>query len=133
MKHCVKAIVLAAVVSVGLSGGGYIHQTSVTFPDPDDIFITSGDGDIQKPYTPVGEFLYIEAGSRIGFFLLGYIKIKDVDPDVVLRTTLVQEIRAMGGDGLINMRISWRAPSNGFLGFGATGGSLAITGTVVRR
>jgi hypothetical protein len=121
------------LLGVLLTVTGFVYQTSVSFPNPDDIFITSGDGDIQAPYTPVGEFLYIEEGFRLGLPLLGLLPIKDVDPEVVLRSTIVQEVRRMGGDALINMRVNWTPPSSGFLGIFANGGNLAITGTVIRR
>jgi hypothetical protein len=104
-----------------------------TFPAADEVFITTGDGDIQKPYTPVGQLIYYHKGFRIGFLLLGYIPIKDIDPDMELKTEIYQRVREMGGDALINMSISFLPPKNGILGFGATGGSITVYGTVIKR
>ena len=109
----------------------YFSKTS--FPAPDDVFITSGDGDIQKPYTPVGQLIYFKSGYRIPFFLLGLIPIDDVDPDTELKTEVFTKIREMGGDGLINMSISWEPPKSGILGFGASGGMITVYGTVIKR
>lgn len=109
------------------------YQSRTIFPPADQLFITSGDGDIAKPYTPIGQFLYIKAGYRIPIFLLGFIDTWDVDPDEVLKSEVYSKIREMGGDGLINMSISWEPPKTGFFGFGAKGGHIYITGTVINR
>jgi hypothetical protein len=133
MKKSIRGLLLVVVASSLMSG--CIHQSSVSFPDPADIFITSGDGDIQKPYTPVGEFLYVERGFRIPLPLLAFLNVADTDPDLALRENVVREVRAMGGDALINMRMLWTPPRANVLAlFGiASGGSIAITGTVIRR
>ena len=109
----------------------YFSKTS--FPAPDDVFITSGDGDIQKPYTPVGQLIYYKAGFRIPLPLLGLIPIADVDPDKELKTEVFTKIREMGGDALINMSINWQPPKNGILGMGASGGMVTVYGTVIKR
>jgi hypothetical protein len=109
-------------------------QTSrITFPQPDQLFVTSGDGDIQKPYTPIGEIIHYKTGWRLGLPLLGLIPIADVDPDAELRKEIFTKVREMGGDALINMRTSWTPASGGWLGLGAKGGYIVVTGTVIRR
>ena len=126
---------MATVLVVALTAGcgPTTHQSSTIFPPPDDLFITSGDGDIQAPYTPVGQLIYSKSGYRIPLPILGLVVIADVDPDQELRNAVVQEVRAMGGDGLINMEMIWTPPHNGWLGFGASGGTITIYGTVIQR
>lgn len=109
------------------------YFSKTTFPAPDDVFITSGDGDIQKPYTPVGQLIYMKTGWRIPLPLLGLIPIDDVDPDTELKTEVFTKIREMGGDALINMLIHWQPPTNGILGLGASGGMITVYGTVIKR
>lgn len=107
---------------------------STNFPSPDDVFITTGDGDIQKPYTPIGQLIYVHQGYRINFLpLFGLIPVDDVDVDYELKTAIFKKVRSMGGDALINMKINWEPPSNGFLGLLANGGYLFVTGTVIKR
>ena len=109
------------------------YKEVASFPDADDVFITSGDGDIQKPYTPIGQLLFLKAGARIPLPLLGMIPINDVDPDTELREEIFTEIKKRGGDGLINMQINFEPPTNGFIGFGANGGNIFVTGTIIKR
>lgn len=108
-------------------------MSTLTFPDPNDLFMTSGDGDIQKPYTPIGEIFYTERGWRIPLPLWGLIRFHDVYPEQLVREKLESKVREMGGDSVINLRVDWSPPSSGFLGFLATGGSIVVTGTVIKR
>jgi len=126
---------LLAIIMVGVacSGCGIKYMEKVKFPSPDDLFITTGDGDIQKPYTPVGQMILVEKGWRIPLPLFGLIPVDDVYPDSVLKEKVYDEVTRMGGDGVINLRISWTPPKNGFLGMFAEGGSLAMYGTVIKR
>jgi hypothetical protein len=111
----------------------YVSQ--LTFPASDEMFITSGDGDIQKPYTPVGHLIYMRSGFRIPLPLFGFIPFKDVDPDYELKTEVQQRIKQMGGDGLINMQITYRPAKVRWYLLGAlsSGGSVTIIGTVIKR
>lgn len=127
-------IALVSVCSlILLSGCAASHQSQVSFPDSDDLFVTTGDGDITKPYTPVGQLVHIANGYRLPLPLIGLIPIQDVDPDLTLRQEIMEEARRMGGDGVINVQLDWQPPSNGFLGIGASGGHLIVYGTVIRR
>lgn len=130
MRRFVRSLLACCLL---LNTAACTYRSAVTFPDPQDVFITSGDGDIQKPYTPVGELYFVDMGYRLGGPLIGLIPIKDVDPDVVLRTKVYEEIRRMGGDALINMAIDWVPPTSGLLGIGAKGGYVAVRGTVIKR
>jgi len=89
---------------IALSSCG-AYKEVVTFPPSDVVFITSGDGDIAKPYEPLGELVYFKRGSRIPVPLLGLIPINDVKPDKIIREIVAEEVRRMGGNGLINMKI----------------------------
>jgi hypothetical protein len=111
----------------------YISQ--VTFPPSDEMFITSGDGDIQKPYTPVGQLIYIRSGFRLPLPIFGMIPFKDIDPEYELRTEIPNRIKQMGGDGIINMSIAFNPakPRYYLLGALATGGRITIYGTVIKR
>lgn len=114
---------------------GYKYSTRLSFPAPDDIFLTSGDGDIQKPYTPLGEVIHIESGTAVPFPILALAS-KTVDPDVVLRTGFMEKVKALGGNGVINMYIDWRPPKKNLwrvlFGF-VDPGVVIIKGTVIRR
>lgn len=127
-----KILLKLLLVAVLLSSCGAYNEVT-TFPPADEIFITSGDGDIQKPYTPIGQLIYAKTGYRLGVPLLGMIPINDVDPDKEIRKAVIDEIRKKGGDGLINMIINFEAPKNGILGLGAKGGTIFITGTIIKR
>lgn len=114
-------------------GCGAYYKSVTVFPAANQVFLTSGDGDIQKPYTPLGQYIYMKEGFRLPVPILGLLKLDDVDPDYVIGTEIASEIRAKGGDGLINMKIDWAAPKNGFFGLFASGGRLFITGTIIKR
>ncbi len=116
-----------------LSSCGSVYNEVATFPPADEIFMTSGDGDIQKPYTPIGQLIYSKIGWRIPAPLLGLIPIADVDPEEELRETVIEEIKNKGGDGIINMRIVFESPKSGILGLFAKGGSVYVTGTIIKR
>lgn len=127
----IKLFLLLFVAVLFTSCGAY--NEVATFPPADEVFITSGDGDIQKPYTPVGQLIYARSGYRLGLPILGLIPFNDVKPDKEIREAVVREIQAQGGDGLINMDITFEAPKNGILGLGAKGGVLFVTGTIIKR
>lgn len=128
-----KKLLLLCLLAIVISGCGLRIVNKTTFPSPDKIFITTGDGDIQKPYTPIGQLALLRSGWRVSFLpILGLLG-ETIDPDRVLREDLYMEIRRMGGDGLINMRIEWKPPKNGFIGLGATGGYVIVYGTVIKR
>ncbi|WP_156879180.1 hypothetical protein [Salinimicrobium xinjiangense] len=130
MKQIKLSILL--LMTVFFVGCGAYNEVT-TFPPSDEVFITSGDGDIQKPYTPVGQLIYARSGYRLGLPILGLIPFNDVNPDRELREEVITEIKRQGGDGLINMQITFEAPKNGILGIGAKGGVLFVTGTIIKR
>jgi hypothetical protein len=128
-----QLVILLLIPFIMGSCSKFISQ--VGFPAADEMFITSGDGDIQKPYTPVGHLIYIRNGFRIPLPLLGFIPFKDVDPDYELKTEVQQRIKQMGGDGLINMQITYKPAKVRWYLLGAlsSGGSVTIIGTVIKR
>ncbi|MCK4413841.1 MAG: hypothetical protein KAY32_09870 [Candidatus Eisenbacteria sp.] len=128
LRYLLGLMVLIAILSSGCS-----RMTVCTFPDPNQMFMTTGDGDIQKPYTPVGQVIYYETGYRIPVPILGLLPIADVDPDLAIRQKLQPQLEALGADAVINLRIDWEAPSSGFLGLFANGGNVLIHGTAIRR
>lgn len=105
----------------------------VNFPPSQEVFITTGDGDITKPYKPIGHILYIKQGFRIGLPLLGLIPIADASAEKAINDVIAKEARAMGGDAVINLDVQWTPPKSGILGFGAEGGALIVQGTVIKR
>lgn len=127
-----KKILLMLSVIVLLFGCAAIKD-QVTFPASDDVFMTTGDGDIQKPYEPVGQLFYYEEGYRIPAPIIGLIPFKTVDPDVALKKEIYKEVKKMGGDAVINLRIDWQPAKNGYLGFMASGGRIVVYGTVIKR
>ena len=97
-------------------------------------FITTGDGDIQKPYTPVGQVIYSKTGNG-GFLPLVKLFLPIVDPETEINTVFLQMVRNMGGDGVINVSVNWIQPSSFFtrlIGFGHNG-HVQIQGTVIKR
>lgn len=130
MKKLIYLLFLSAIMLTSCAEAFY---SSVSFPSPDDVFITTGDGDIQKPYTPMGQMIYSKSGFRLPLPILGLLRIADVDPDRELKQAIFARVREMGGDALINMRIHYEPPSNGFLGLMASGGSVTVYGTVIKR
>ena len=127
-----KKILFIFVVVAFLAGCAAVKE-KVTFPAADDVFMTTGDGDIQKPYTPVGQLLYYDQGYRIPAPIIGLIPFKTVDPDVVLKQEIYKEVKKMGGDAVINISIDWMPAKDGILGFGANGGYIIVYGTVIKR
>lgn len=125
--------ILFIFIVVALLTGCAAVKEKVTFPAADDVFMTTGDGDIQKPYTPVGQLLYYDQGYRIPAPIIGLIPFKTVDPDVVLKQEIYKEVKKMGGDAVINISIDWMPAKDGFLGFGANGGYIIVYGTVIKR
>lgn len=114
-----------------LSGCASFQQ--VKFPPPDEVFITTGDGDITKPYEPVGHLIYTKTGFRLGLPIIGLIPIADVVAENAINEIIAREARAMGGNAVINLDIRWTPPSSGLLGFLAHGGAVFIQGTVIKR
>lgn len=132
MNDFVKKMLILTFSSLVIGCGGAKYVTQTTFPDPDEIFITTGDGDIHKPYTPVGELVYYREGYVLKLWFITIISDK-VDVDYELKKEIFVRVKEMGGDGLINMRIQWLPPSDGCLGFFETGGSILVMGTVIKR
>ena len=127
--------ILFVVFVVLLFSSCSAYKKQLNFPPSSDIFITTGDGDIQKPYEPIGMLIYIDQGYYLPLPILGLIPIKVVDPDIALRTAVASRVKEMGGDALINLSIVWQPPKGGihaFFGLGF-GGSVAIYGTVIKR
>lgn len=122
---------IAAAVS---SGCGTIADSSlVGFPAPQTCYITTGDGGDIENFATRGQLLYSREGFRIPVPILGLISFADVEPEDELRNQICSIVREQEGDGLINLDIRWEAPSPGFLGFLATGGSISIEGTIINR
>jgi hypothetical protein len=135
MNSMIRLSVVLLVIAIACTATGCTYTSKISFPPSDELFVTTGDGDIEEPYTPVGQFMFIKTGYRIPFPVLGLVPIADVDPDAAIRQEVVRRARAMGGDGVINLRIDWTPPNNGFLstGINAEGGSLKVYGTVINR
>ncbi|NCS90085.1 MAG: hypothetical protein AUJ54_02495 [Ignavibacteria bacterium CG1_02_37_35] len=115
-------------------GGCSAYYSVATFPSADELFVTTGDGNIQKPYTPIGQIIYSKTGARIPIPILSAIPIEDIDPDVELRTKIYDKVKAMGGDGMINLSLNWQPPTPFPLSllFG-NGGTITVYGTVIKR
>ena len=71
MKRTVHVLVIVTLLAVVGLMSGCAWKSKIMFPAADEIFVTTGDGDITKPYTPVGQLIYIEQGFRIPFIFLG--------------------------------------------------------------
>lgn len=128
LLRCSILPLMAVVLTCGCSS---IRQ--VNFPSGNDVFVTTGDGNIAKPYEPVGMLIYAKNGIRIPLPLLGFIPFDDVDPDLAIKQVLLPRVREMGGDAVINLNINWQPATAGFLGLFADGGYITIYGTVIRK
>lgn len=129
-----RRVFLSLLALALLFTSGCAYRSAITFPAPSDVFVTTGDGDIQKPYTPIGELIYIREGYRFpfpGFPILSLIPIGDPDVEAVIRGEISEKVKSMGGDGIINLKIQWNPPKNYVL-FGVPSSAL-ITGTVIKR
>ena len=77
MKTAVHVLTIVTLIAVIGLVSGCAFKSKVMFPAADEIFVTTGDGDITKPYTPVGQLIYIETGFRLNFLpILGLIPIQ---------------------------------------------------------
>ncbi len=126
---------LSVAVVALLGSAGCEYQSRLSFPNPNEVFMTTGDGDIQKPYTPIGQLFYVKQGFRLPVPVLGLLPIADVVPDQELRGIIVREVKSMGGDGVINLGVAWTPPSGtlrNLVGLG-NGGAVIVTGTVIKR
>lgn len=128
----IKNLLLVLLIAIGFNSCGP-YQRTILFPPPSEIFYTSGDGDIQKPYTPIGEFVYSQRGFRLGLPLFGLIPFTALDPEKIIRTKITPKIKEVGGNGLINMKITLVRDDPGFLGMFAKPGSIQVTGTIIRQ
>lgn len=63
-----------------------------------DIFVTAGD--IPEPYESLG----MVQATRSGVLLLGFVDVVGTDIQAGFQEVLVPQVRAMGGDGAINVR-----------------------------
>ena len=124
------AVALLTLTSVGCAP---TISSSLAFPNPSEVFVTTGDGNIQKPYTPVGQLIYFRSGYRLPLPILGMLPIIDIDPAVEIREGVLAKVRSMGGDAVINLSVDWIPPKDGFLGVGANGGRIVVYGTVIKR
>lgn len=123
-------LVTISIITTGCAG----MISTVEYPDPDLLFVTTGDGDIQRPYTPIGQLIYTRSGSRLSLLpILGMLNFDDVNIEQELQEVIAEQVAAMGGDAIINLSIDYERPSNGFLGLGSRGGSLLFYGTVIKR
>ena len=129
MQTLFKRAVLAGLLLLA----GCASYQQVKFPPPEEVFITTGDGDITKPYEPVGHLIYAKTGFRLGLPIIGLIPIADVVAENAINEIIAREARAMGGNAVINLDIRWTPPSSGLLGILAHGGAVFIQGTVIKR
>jgi hypothetical protein len=90
---------LLALGLVALTGCTVINTASVPSDrSGQDTFLTAGD--IPEPYESLG----MVQATRSGVLLFGYVDVVGTDIDAGLREVLIPQVRAMGGDGAINVR-----------------------------
>ena len=129
MRSFLFCVMLGAIVITT----GCATFKRIDFPPSNEIFITTGDGDITKPYKPIGQLIYLKTGFRIGAPIIGLLPIADVSAEDAINEIIAREAKKMGGNAVINLDVQWLPPSNGVLGAGAHGGQLLIQGTVIQR
>lgn len=90
---------LLALALVALTGCTVVNTASV----PSDrsgreVFVTAGD--IPEPYESLG----MVQATRSGVLLFGFVDVMGTDLNAGFNDVLIPQIRAMGGDGAINVR-----------------------------
>jgi len=128
-----KTYLIVSLSCCALFFAGCATFQRIPFTKSDEIFITTGDGDITKPYEPIGHLIYTKQGFRIPLPLIGFIPISDALAGDAINEVIAEKARAMGGNAVINLDIKWDPPSDGIWGIGANGGALIINGTVIKQ
>jgi hypothetical protein len=81
-------------------GAGCTQIDMTRYPDPNELFVTTGDGNIQKPYTPIG----LVAVKKQGFYMFGQAIIA-ADLEAAINDRMLEKAREMGGDGVIEVTL----------------------------
>ncbi|AKJ01855.1 hypothetical protein ATI61_103568 [Archangium gephyra] len=90
---------LVAFALVALTGCTVINTASVPSDRSGrDVFVTAGD--IPEPYETLG----MVQATRSGVLLFGFVDVIGTDLDAGFKDVLIPQVRAMGGDGAINVR-----------------------------
>ncbi|HYO70013.1 MAG TPA: hypothetical protein VEU33_28450 [Archangium sp.] len=90
---------LVAFALVALTGCTVINTASVPSDRSGrDVFVTAGD--IPEPYETLG----MVQATRSGVLLFGFVDVIGTDLDAGFKEVLIPQVRAMGGDGAINVR-----------------------------
>jgi hypothetical protein len=90
---------LVAFALVALTGCTVINTASVPSDrSGKDIFVTAGD--IPEPYETLG----MVQATRSGVLLFGFVDVMGTDLNAGFKDVLIPQVRAMGGDGAINVR-----------------------------
>jgi hypothetical protein len=90
---------LVALALVALTGCTVINTASVPSDRSGrDVFVTAGD--ISEPYETLG----MVQATRSGVLLFGFVDVIGTDLEAGFKDVLIPQVRAMGGDGAINVR-----------------------------
>ncbi|MFE8600865.1 hypothetical protein [Archangium violaceum] len=90
---------LVAFALVALTGCTVINIASVPSDRSGrDVFVTAGD--IPESYETLG----MVQATRSGVVLFGFVDVIGTDLDTGFKEVLIPQVRAMGGDGAINVR-----------------------------
>ena len=90
---------LVAFALVALTGCTVINTASVPSDRSGrDVFVTAGD--IPESYETLG----MVQATRSGVVLFGFVDVVGTDLDTGFKEVLIPQVRAMGGDGAINVR-----------------------------
>ncbi|WNG55963.1 hypothetical protein F0U59_15235 [Archangium gephyra] len=90
---------LVAFALVALTGCTVINTASVPSDRSGrDVFVTAGD--IPESYETLG----MVQATRSGVLLFGFVDVVGTDLDTGFKEVLIPQVRAMGGDGAINVR-----------------------------
>ncbi|WPB74317.1 hypothetical protein KYC5002_35500 [Archangium violaceum] len=90
---------LVAFALVALTGCTVINTASVPSDRSGrDVFVTAGD--IPESYETLG----MVQATRSGVVLFGFVDVIGTDLDTGFKEVLIPQVRAMGGDGAINVR-----------------------------
>jgi hypothetical protein len=79
----------------------FSYTRGIPYPNPEELYVTLGDGNIERPYQPLGEIVVKKRG--LGFFGIPIIK---PDLERVIKETLLTKAKDMGGDGVINLCVA---------------------------
>jgi len=131
-KHLSTLTAALTLLFLTMGCGSTTTITSeLNYPSPDELYMTSGDGNLDE-YEPVGQLSYTKIGyPGIGLPIIcgfGLFRKEVSQPGQLLQNEVKERAQRMGGDAVLNLDVSYRPPTNA-CGFA---GRVSVSGEVVK-